>query len=455
MLDKLLGPELREAVQSHDWKALSELCTYVHPSVIAQILVDLDDFELGWSAFEHVDAQVRAQILEYLPEDLQDRLAARLPKGELAKLLEVMAHDDRVDLVKRMDDERQAETMPLVARADREDILRLAKYPEGTAGSIMTTDYAALPAEVTVQEALSRLRREAPNRETIYYVYVIDAHRRLLGFVSLKDLILAQPSRRVSEVMREDVIYVAATTDVETVAGDLARYDLLAMPVVDPEQRLVGIITHDDIIDVVIEEATEDAHRMGAVDPFTENYLEASFLTVWRKRTVWLSLLFLAELGTFSALAYFEQTIASVVVLSLFVPLCISTGGNSGSQAATIITREIALGNVSGREWRRVLWHELRMGLALGVTLGAIGFFRAALTPSSVLGSANRWALALVIGQAVSIICLWGTLVGSMLPLLFKWLRVDPGYASSPFVATFVDVTGILLFFSIAQLYLF
>ena len=214
---------------------------------------------------------------------------------------------------------------------------------------------------------------------------------------------------------------------------------------------MVGIVTHDDVIDVVVEEATEDAYRMGAVGPMAENYLEANFVTVWRKRAFWLSCLFLAELFTFSALAHFEDAIAEVVVLSLFVPLCISTGGNSGSQAATLITRAMALGQVTNRDWFRVLRHELVMGLALGLTLGAIGFVRAYFTPDSVRGGVDRFGLAQVICLAVMCICLWGTIVGSMLPLGFKRLGVDPGIASSPFVATFVDVTGIIIYFTIAS----
>jgi len=224
--------------------------------------------------------------------------------------------------------------------------------------------------------------------------------------------------------------------------------------VVDDEHHILGIITHDDVIDVVVEEATEDAHRMGGVVPIAENFLEAGFFTVWRKRTGWLSCLFVAELLTFTALASFENAIAAVVALSLFVPLCISTGGNSGSQAATLITRALALGQVTPRDWRRVLRHELLMGVSLGLTLGAIGFLRAALTPKSVLGNADRWLLALTIAESVAAICLWGTVVGAMLPLIFKRLGIDPGIASSPFVATFVDVTGIVIYFSIARVLL-
>ena len=331
--------------------------------------------------------------------------------------------------------------------------------------------------------------------------------------------------------METNLVSVRVSDDREQVAKDMARYDLLAVPVVDDNNRLVGIITHDDVIDVVVQEATEDAHRMGAVGPMAENYLQANFVTVWRKRAFWLACLFLAELFTFTALAHFEDAISQMVVLSLFVPLVISTGGNSGSQAATLITRAMALGQVQLKDWLHVFRHELMLGLALGGTLGIIGFVRASFTPEDVrasspprneefevvlpegktslkmdknriveiptgarqelmsepgmrvrlpegkelLASAERdgqtvyqfpanctmprpavpiWSLAVVIGLAVASICLWGTLVGSMLPLVFKRLGVDPGIASSPFVATFVDVTGIMIYFSIANIWL-
>ncbi|MGE0529494.1 MAG: magnesium transporter, partial [Bdellovibrionales bacterium] len=293
-----------------------------------------------------------------------------------------------------------------------------------------------------------------PSRETIYYIYLLDAERRLVGSVSLRDLILARPTATLEELMQREVVTIRVDEDQEKAAHLLAHYDFLALPVVDDQNRLVGIITHDDIIDVVVEEATEDAMKMGGVSPMTEDYLKAPLTTIWRKRAVWLSCLFVAELFTFTALAHFEEAIAQIIALSLFVPLCISTGGNSGSQAATLITRAMALGQVSPSDWWKVLRHELILGVILGLTLGVIGFFRAAMTPQSVLGNADRWTLALVIGQAVAAICLWGTLVGSMLPLVFRRLGIDPGYASSPFVATFVDVTGILIYFTIATTFL-
>ena len=228
--------------------------------------------------------------------------------------------------------------------------------------------------------------------------------------MSLRDLILAKPNAKVSEIMQHDVISLRAEEDQEEGAHELAKYDFLALPVVDDQHHLIGIITHDDVIDVMIEEATEDAEQMAGVVPIGENYLEAPFLTVWRKRAAWLSCLFVAELFTFTAMAYFEDEMRKIIALGLFVPLCISTGGNSGSQAATLITRAMALGHVSPGDWWRALRRELFIGIALGVTLGSIGFLRASMTPASVLMGADRWMMALVISQAVASIVRLGHL---------------------------------------------
>jgi magnesium transporter len=454
-------------------------------------------------------------------------------RQHMARLIEQMSHDDRADLLRRLMPRVAESLLRLVDEADRRDIATLTKYAENTAGAMMTTDYAWLPANITVAEALDRLRLQAPDKETIYYIYVLDDQRKLLGVVSLRDLILAPRLAPVREVMEKDTLTVQADTPAEKVAQEIARYDLLAIPVVDAEGRLVGIVTHDDVIDVVVQEATEDVQRLGAVVPLAENYLEASFLEVWQKRSLWLACLFLAEMFTFTAMTFFEKSIERLVVLALFIPLCLSTGGNSGSQAATLITRALALGQVDISRWWRVLRHEVLMGVALGLTLGAIGFVRGAMTPEGTRSdtkkyeqkfeiylyegmslerqdsrtvvvpsgaahlpittlerpatitvpegktwrplpphggaakvyefpaesemrfeAVNRWDLGLVIALAVACICLWGTLIGSMLPLLFKRIGVDPGIASSPFVATFVDVTGIVIYFSIARVYL-
>ncbi|GIW93530.1 MAG: magnesium transporter MgtE [Pirellulaceae bacterium] len=453
MINTLLLPELRELLENPDDPDLLEALTEMHPANLAEFSEGLSAEET-WKLLELLPVQRRAEVFAFYPHHKQVELASGAGRERLSQLLEAMSHDDRVDLLKRLDEELVESLLPLVAKADREDIRRLMRYPEHTAGAVMTTDYATLPPDITVLDALALLRRQAPSTETIYYVYVVDDQRRLIGFVSLRDLVLARPNALVRDIMQEEVISVRVEQDQEEVARILSKYDFLAIPVVDAENRLVGIVTYDDVMDVLTEEATEDAQKFGAVTPIEDNYLEAAFVTVWRKRAMWLSALFVAELFTFTALARYEHAIESVLALSLFIPLCISTGGNSGSQAATLITRALALGQIRLTEWLRVLRHELLMGVALGATLGLIGFVRAYLTPESVLGGADKLLLALVIAQSVAAICLWGTLVGSMLPLLFKALGFDPGYASSPFVATFVDVTGIVIYFNIAYLYL-
>ena len=540
MVHLLFGPEVRQMLQDNDPVEMKTFCETLHPATVAEALADEFDVEEVWRFLEHTSIRNQAAIFEYFPLDWQVKMVEGTGRQRMARLIEQMSHDDRVDLLRRLMPRVADELLRLVDEADRRDIAALTKYAENTAGALTSTDYAWLPANITAGDALDRLRLQAPDRETIYYVYVLDDQRKLLGVVSLRNLILAPRHALLRDIMEQDIVTVRVSDDREQVAKVIADYDLLAVPVIDEHGRLVGIVTYDDVIDVVVQEATEDVHRMGAVGPMTENYLEANFLKVWRNRAVWLACLFIAELFTFTALSYFDEAINEIVVLALFVPLCISTGGNSGSQAATLITRAIALGQVTLQDWGKVLRHELMMGAALGLTLGTIGFVRGGFTPEDVRGNlakrkepfhvhvdknaqvsnreerkgfwpwedqpivkvnfpagvkqsttvdktmqvllpegarpqtqesanetiydfpegceiryeaVNRWRLAAVIAQAVAVICVWGTLVGSMLPLVFKRLGVDPGIASSPFVATFVDVTGIIIYFTIAKSY--
>jgi magnesium transporter len=455
MPHSLFGPEVRYMFQENDVAGMQAFLENLHPATVAEALNEELAVEQVWKFLEHTSIRNQAAIFEYFPIEWQVKMVEGTGRERMAHLIEKMSHDDRVDLLRRLMPRVADSLLRLVDEADRRDIANLVRQDENTAGGLMTTDYAWLPPGITATEALERLRLQAPDRETIYYVFVLDDEHRLIGVISLRDLILAPRHALIKDIMETEVVTVHPTDDREKVAQDLAHYDLLAIPVVDEQNRLVGIVTHDDVIDVVVKEATEDVHRMGGVGPLAENYLEASFFTVWRKRAFWLACLFAAELFTFTAMAGFEHTISNVAVLALFVPLCISTGGNSGSQAATLITRALALGQVTLADWLRVLRHELFMGLALGVTLGAIAFVRGALTPASIRGPlVDGFTLGLIVSQAVMCICLWGTLIGSMLPLLFKRLGIDPGIASSPFVATFVDVTGILIFFTFATTYL-
>ena len=530
MAHPLFSPEIRFSLEKGDREGMREFSEALHPATVAEALDDDFKVEDSWRFLQESPIDTQAEIFSYLPTEEQARLVKGVGRPHMALLIERMGHDDRAKLLRHLDPKVTEAILRLIDDAERRDIAALVNYPENTAGAIMTTDYAWLPANITVEDALERLRLQAPDRETIYYVYLVDDQRRLQGVVTLRMLILAPRKEILADLMETQLVTVKVDDPKEMVSQTMARYDLLAIPVVDHDDKLVGIVTHDDAMDAVVSAATEDVHRMGAVEPMKDSYLDASFATVWRKRSVWLSCLFLAELFTFTALSYFEDAIAKVVVLSLFVPLCISTGGNSGSQAATLITRALALGEITRKDWFRIFKHEMMMGLALGATLGAIGLFRASLTPETVRDSSHprhesfvvrtpvtkplnllekgtyelpvgtvqrmlseksekvrlpesmesltpkeesgelvyefpesctmlrppvdRWDLALVIGFSVAGICIWGTLVGSMLPLIFHKFGIDPGIASSPFVATFVDVTGIIIYFSIAGVFL-
>jgi magnesium transporter len=454
MSNLLVLPDLREMLVENDDVGLAQVVTELHPATIADFSEGLS-VEETWQLLDHAPVARQADVLSFFPPAKQIEMVTGAGRHLISKLLEAMPHDDRVELLRQLDPDVVDDLLPLVAKADREDIRRLLSYPEDSTGAMMTTDYAWLPRDLTVAQAIEDLRKQASDKETIYYVYVLDENRRLLGFVSLRHLILAKPTAKVADIMQTEVISVRVDADREEVVKLLQRYDFLAIPVLDEQHRLVGIITHDDAIDVVVEEATEDALHQAGVATMDESYIDAPFHTIWQKRAFYLAGFFVAEaVLVTSAMNHFEAAISKIVVLASFIPLCISTGGNSGAQAATLITRALAVGDVSLKDWWRVLKHELWMGLALGATVGGVGFLFATLTRASVLEDINRWMLALVIGQSVACICLWGTVLGSMLPLLFKRAGIDPGYASSPFVATLVDATGIIIYFTFAQMYL-
>jgi magnesium transporter len=449
-------PELREMLVENNAEEMREFCHALHPLHTAELMDGLEPAEI-WSVLKNADWAMAVEIFGYFDESLQVEIFEAAPRDEIADLIEHLPSDDRVDVLQSTAKNVVAELMPLVDNEERNDIQRLSAFADGTCGAEMTTDFVRLRETMTVEEALQEISRQTEEIETIYYLYVVDDQDRLVGLISARQILNAinRPQTPIRELMKQNLITVRAEEDREVAAKEVARFDFLAIPVIDEECHILGIITHDDIIDVVQDEATEDAYRMAAIGPMDESYLQAPFLTIWKSRASWLSLLFLAELATFTMMSHFDKVIEKVLILSFFVPLVMSTGGNSGSQAATLVTRALALGEIKVRDWLRIMRHELLMGLALGFVLGAIGFIRAFFfTSKSMLDDVSRPLLSLTICLTVAAICLFGTIIGAMLPLGFKRLGFDPGMASSPFVATFVDVVGILIFFSIAKVFL-
>ena len=399
MAHPLFGPEVRLMLEENNLDGLKAFCESVHPSTVAETLTE-DEFsvEQVWHVLGQASIRQQAVIFEYFDAPWQLQLVDGAGKPQMAKLIEQMSHDDRVDLLRRLSPQVAEGLLRLVDEADRRDIATLFRYGENSVGAIMTTDYAWLPVKLTAGQAIDRLRQQAPDRETIYYVYIVDElSRKLIGVVSLRDLILADRNAPLSDIMEKEVTTLKVTDDQEKAAEEHARYDFIAMPVVDDENRLVGIVTHDDVIDVITREATEDLQRQAATGSIGDNYLEAGFFAIWYKRCGRSGspcLFRCAELLTFTALSYFNDAIAAILVLSLFIPLCISTGGNSGSQAATLITRSLALGHIRLRDWARVMRHELLMGLALGAALGGIAFFRGLLTSEELRSEVQKRAEA-------------------------------------------------------------
>lgn len=431
--------------------AIAELIT-LHPADQADAFADLnqDDQE---DILPRLNAQDAAELLEELEDEEAAEAAEHMPSQWLADALDEMEPDDAADLLGDLSPERAADALAHMEDAD--EVIPLLAHPDDTAGGLMTSDFYALRRRMTAQNAIDFLRSLQPDAEQPYYLYVVDRDNRLIGIVGLRDLLVARPEATIESFMQTDVIRAPVNTDQEEVARIMQHYDLLALPVVDAEGRLAGIIHHDDIVDVIEEEATEDAQKIGGMEALDEPYLLISFWRMIRKRAGWLVILFLSEMLTATAMGLYETEIARAVVLALFVPLIISSGGNSGSQASTLVIRAMALGEVRLRDWWRVMRRELLSGLTLGAILGAIGFFRITVWSFAFDTYGPHGALiGLTVGLSLIGIVLWGTLAGSMLPLLLRRLGLDPATSSAPFVATLVDVTGLIIYFSVASVVL-
>jgi magnesium transporter len=419
-----------------------------------------------WHVWPVLAARERAEAFQLLAPDEADafflnlrpldqsQIVAGLPTGQRRIWMRVLAPDDAADLLQEVDVEQRQALIDLLDETTRREVSALLAYAEDDAGGLMNPRFARVRPDMTVDEAIAYLRKQARGRlETIYYIYVLDTEQKLLGVVSFRELFGASVNKLVREIMHTDVISVRDDMDQEVVAKPFLQHGFLAIPVLDADGRMKGIVTIDDIVDVVEEEATEDVQKFGGMEALDSPYMQTSALSMIKKRAGWLAVLFIGEMLTASAMATYEDEIKRAVVLALFIPLIISSGGNSGSQAATLVIRAMALGEVRLGDWYRIVHRELTAGAALGAILAAIGVVRILLWHAFFGAYGDNYAaVAATVGLSLIGVVLCGTISGSMLPFVIRRLGFDPASASAPFVATLVDVSGLVIYFTTASI---
>jgi magnesium transporter len=441
-LASLLGPDLKEVLKE-DPDQVRELLDEIHPEDLADIIGDLDADEAA-KLLSRLPAEDAAPIFERLDDEEQGDIVEVMPPESVAHIASEMAPDDRADLFSVLPEsvgevilEKLEEVDPKAA----EDVREIEKWPDTSAGHLMTTAYVSIGPHVTVRSAIDAVRAHAENHhENVYNVYALDPQQRLVGVASLRDLLLASPLQPLEEILRTNIISVPPLEDQEEVARKMAKYDLNVMPVVDEKGKILGVITIDDIVDVLTQEQTEDVQKLGGVEPLDVPYFRTSFLTFIKKRGVWLFVLFFGEFFTQMALRHYDPVFEAIKGAAYYVPLLISAGGNSGSQSSTLIIRGLAVGEIQLRQWPRVLVRELLMGLVLGLGLAIVGFARVLTTPE------GDFQFALTVAVTLVGIVMTGCTAGSMLPILLKRIGLDPATSSTPFIASLVDVLGIIIF---------
>ncbi len=449
-----LSPNVKQVIRSGDLVTLAAVLKDRTPNDLADLITDLLPSE-QLVVFRHLPRKAAVDTFQYLLRSVQERLLKEITPEEAAEILNAMSPDDRTVLLEKLPDPASQEVLKLLTPAERAVAVSLLEFPEHSVGRLMTPDYVSVREHWSVQQVLDYIRTHGHDSETLNHVYVVDEKRTLIDDIRMRQFLLAGLTDRVSDLMDHQFVTLRATDSQETAVAVFRREDRTALPVIDEQGKLVGIVTIDDVLDVAEEEATEDIQKIGGMEALDEPYMEISLLRMVRKRAGWLVLLFLGEMLTATAMGYFEKEIERAVVLALFIPLIISSGGNSGSQASTLVIRSLALSEVALRDWWKVMRREILSGLALGSVLGSIGFLRITLWSafSDVYGP-HWFGVALTVALALIGVVLWGTLAGSMLPFALRRLGFDPATSSAPFVATLVDVTGLIIYFSIAAVIL-
>lgn len=417
-----------------------------------QVLTEADRHDV----FDSLGRIDQEDLFLNLSSDYQAEIFNHANLFDQKGLIRLLPPDDIADLVQLLNEELQTSALKLLDYATLVEVKALMAYSEDEAGGLMNSRFARLRPEMTVEEAIRYLRKQSRSAiETIYYAYVLDKAQKLLGVISLRELFLAKENITIQEIMITDLVSVLEDEDQESISKTFSNHNLLALPVVDHDNIMKGIITVDDVVEVIEEEATEDIQKLGGTEALGEPYLDISIFEMIKKRAGWLFVLFAGEMLTASAMSHYEEDISKAVVLAMFIPLVISSGGNSGSQATTLIIRAMALGEIRLKDWWRVFKRELASGLSLGILLGIIGALRIIFWPNKVSVYGEHYLLiSLTVAFSLVGVVLWGTLTGSMLPFALRKVGLDPATSSAPFVATLVDVTGLIIYFTVASFFL-
>jgi len=446
-LASLLGPDIKQILKE-DPDQVRELLDEIHPEDLADIVSELEPDEAA-ELLARIPAEDAAPIFERLEDHEQEELVEQMPAESVASIASEMAADDRADLFSALPEAVGEQLFEALRKVDPEaaqEVRDIEKWPETSAGHLMTTDFVAVSPRNHVSEALDIVRKRARERDEFVYTVYATEREMLAGVASLRDLLIADPAQGIAEVMRTNVISVPPTMDQEDVARRMAKYDLNVIPVVAEDGRLLGVITIDDIIDVLVREQTEDVQKIGAVEPLDVPYFQTTFLTFIRKRAVWLIVLFVEEFFTQTALRAYDPVMEAVKGALLYVPLLISAGGNSGSQSSTLVIRGLALGEIKPRDWWRILFREAAMGIVLGLMIAVLAMGRVLMYPDQTI------LFAITVAVTVLCIIVCGCTVGSMLPIVLKRMGIDPATSSTPFIASLVDTLGVIIYAHVAML---
>jgi magnesium transporter len=454
MIKELIAPDIEALVKENKYADVAEFLSAHHPTEDAELIARLKPEDIR-ALLKKIAPQHAADIFCELPDILQSDTAELMSQTELTTLLEKLPPDERADLAKAIPESQLDAVLPFLAKKERDEIKALSSYPEGTAGSVMTTDYIAFPEVLTVQQAINRIRLEGAQKEAVSLIFILDFERKLCGYITLEDLILAKPLATLESIKKPLVADITAETDREEASYKITKYGLIVLPVVDDSGSLIGIVTHDDAMDVVEEERTEDMERFMAITGKHQDtsYLKTSALTQFSRRVIWLVILAFFDFISGAVLQSYQNTISSLMLLTFYMPMLTDMGGNTGSQSATVIVRAIALKEVEPKDIFRVIWKELRISLLLGLVLGLIAFLRVEITSG---GSVIPAALTLpqigfAIGLALAAQVVSATITGAVLPLISSAFKLDPALIASPALTTIVDITGLLIYFGIAK----